>query len=62
MRPNWFCPICRNPIRREKHCRTPRSGFCSFCIAIDEELKVSLSKDIKNSAEIWAGLAKRERP
>jgi hypothetical protein len=36
----------------------PRSGVCSFCIAIDPEVKASLEKSLKENADVWSALAK----
>lgn len=58
-RGNWLCPICKNVLYRDKQQRTPRTGYCSFCIAIDDETKVKLSleKSLKDNALIWKALA-----
>jgi len=54
LKPNFFCRICRQPILFRK--ATPKSGYCSFCIAIDPEVKASLEKSLKENADIWAAL------
>ena len=59
MKANWLCPICRNPIYREKQQRTPRTGYCSYCVAIDDDIKfkLSLEKSLKDNAAVWKALA-----
>lgn len=58
LKPNFFCRICRQPVLFRK--TVPRSGYCSFCITIDPEVKASLEKSLKDNADVWRALAQIE--